>query len=279
MNQTLGASLREARERKGISLRQIATATKISVAALQSLERDDFAKLPGGIFSRAFVRSYAIEVGLDPDETVQRFLEEYEGEPRPLVGGRSAVVATPRPASTPKPAVVADLTPESDFESRQRMASVVFKLVAVSVPIAAAILYFGARDATAPRSSVTAAPPPAAQETPQLHPALSHPAGTGVPQSDIQSVPTPDVDSLTLEVAASGDCWAKLTADGTVVVSRLLKAGERETRAFHDVALLQVGDASACAILINGRAARPLGSPRQVREVRITRDNYTGFLP
>ena len=34
-------------------------------------------RLPGGIFSRAFVRGYALEVGLDPDETVQTFLEEY----------------------------------------------------------------------------------------------------------------------------------------------------------------------------------------------------------
>ena len=61
-----GGKLRLARERRGISLRQIAASTKISVGALEALERNDVSKLPGGIFSRAFVRSYAVEVGLDP---------------------------------------------------------------------------------------------------------------------------------------------------------------------------------------------------------------------
>src|SRR4051794_39535358 len=58
-----GGTLRAARERRGLSLRQIATATKISMLTLEALERNDLARLPGGIFSRAFVRAYALEVG------------------------------------------------------------------------------------------------------------------------------------------------------------------------------------------------------------------------
>jgi len=54
-----------------VSLRQIANATKISIAALEALERNDISRLPGGIFSRAFVRSYAVEVGLDPETTIE----------------------------------------------------------------------------------------------------------------------------------------------------------------------------------------------------------------
>jgi len=60
---SFGGKLRDARESRGVSLRQIANATKISVAALEALERNDISRLPGGIFSRAFVRSYASEVG------------------------------------------------------------------------------------------------------------------------------------------------------------------------------------------------------------------------
>src|SRR5438034_2201293 len=72
-----GSKLRAARERRGMSLRQIAAATKISVNALEALERNDFSRLPGGIFSRAFVRSYASEVGLDPDEAIEEFLAQF----------------------------------------------------------------------------------------------------------------------------------------------------------------------------------------------------------
>ena len=78
-----GGKLRQARERRGISLRQIAASTKISAAALEALERNDISKLPGGIFSRAFVRSYAVEVGLDPDDTVREFLERFNQEAPP----------------------------------------------------------------------------------------------------------------------------------------------------------------------------------------------------
>ena len=75
--------MKRAREAQGVDLRDIATATKISVAALEALERNDYSRLPGGIFSRSFVRSYALAVGLDPDATVNEFvtaLHHYERE-------------------------------------------------------------------------------------------------------------------------------------------------------------------------------------------------------
>jgi cytoskeleton protein RodZ len=72
-----GTRMRRQREERGISLRQIADATKISIGALEALERSDISRLPGGIFSRAFVRSYATEIGLDPEETVRDFMVQF----------------------------------------------------------------------------------------------------------------------------------------------------------------------------------------------------------
>jgi cytoskeletal protein RodZ len=83
-----GARLREARERRGLSLREIADATKISARSLEALERNDIVRLPGGIFSRAFVRAYALHVGLDPEETISEFMASFpddsvtQGHPR-----------------------------------------------------------------------------------------------------------------------------------------------------------------------------------------------------
>jgi cytoskeletal protein RodZ len=83
-----GAMLRDARERRGLSLRLIADTTKISIRALEALERDDITRLPGGIFSRAFVRAYAVEVGLDPEQTIAEFITRFplesvtQGHPR-----------------------------------------------------------------------------------------------------------------------------------------------------------------------------------------------------
>ena len=72
-----GAKMKRLREERGVSLRQIADATKLSVSALEALERNDISRLPGGIFSRGFVRSYAIEVGLDPEQTVRDFIGQF----------------------------------------------------------------------------------------------------------------------------------------------------------------------------------------------------------
>ena len=72
--------MRHIREQRGVSLRQIAQTTKLSVIALEALERSDTSRLPGGLFSRAFVRSYAAEIGADPEETVRDFLAQFPHE-------------------------------------------------------------------------------------------------------------------------------------------------------------------------------------------------------
>src|ERR1700752_5217382 len=72
-----GGRLRAARENRGVSLRQIAARTKISVGVLEALERNDISRLPGGIFTRAFGRSYAIEVGLEPEEMIQEVVTQF----------------------------------------------------------------------------------------------------------------------------------------------------------------------------------------------------------
>src|SRR4030095_2827466 len=65
-----GASFKKARESKGISLDQIAKTTRISTRFLAAIESEEFHLLPGGVFNRGFVRSFAESVGLDPNQAV-----------------------------------------------------------------------------------------------------------------------------------------------------------------------------------------------------------------
>lgn len=71
--ETFGPRLRSERERRGISLETIASVTKVGVELWEGLERNDFSRWPTGIFARAFVRDYALAVGLDPDEVIDEF--------------------------------------------------------------------------------------------------------------------------------------------------------------------------------------------------------------
>jgi cytoskeletal protein RodZ len=56
------------RRNRGISLEQIAAATKIGVRSLDAIERGEFSKLPGGIYNTSYIRQYARAI--DYDESI-----------------------------------------------------------------------------------------------------------------------------------------------------------------------------------------------------------------
>ena len=261
-----GGKLRLARERRGISLRQVAASTKISVATLEALERNDISKLPGGIFSRGFVRSYAIEVGLEPDETVREFLDRFPGEPAP---------ASHVPVAIPEE--------ESQFESQQRMAGVMLKLVLVSLPIIAVILYFTFRSRPA---DVVGPPPTTAGQAASVEsaPSAAAPSAAAPPsqtpgEAPAASLPAaPVAGSMRIEMHPTGECWVRLTVDGERIMERVMQPGEREARDVKDTAIVEVGDAAAFAFSINGRPGRSLGGPGERKTARITRATMGDFL-
>ena len=147
----LGIRLKEARVARGISLRDIAAATKISVVALEALERSDYSRLPGGIFSRAFVRAYALAVGLDPEAAVNDFLAEFARYEREAERNKK------RPEITPD---------DLHFVERQRKALRTLRLVIVAVAVLALVavgyfvfVWWPARNATAESTPRTLAAP------------------------------------------------------------------------------------------------------------------------
>ena len=82
MASTLGEKLRQAREARGISITEVAEQTRISRLYLESIENDDYRPLPGGIFNKGFVKSYARHVGVDEAEALSdysRIIAEQDG--------------------------------------------------------------------------------------------------------------------------------------------------------------------------------------------------------
>ena len=279
-----GAKLREARERRGVTLRQIANATKISVGVLESLERNDISKLPGGIFGRAFVRSYAVEVGLDPEETIQDFIAQFPNDS----------VTAGHPASDQGEDHVA-------VESDRRTAGTFVWLIAVSVPIAAGLFYFStlrSAPAASEPTAATSAPAPASRPVPAAAaPVISEPAvpaagSSGAAPAVTTPAPVPAAappdappllaapasNQLTVAVTAKRPCWVSATVDGRKAIERLLKAGEQQTVTVHSDMVLTAGDASAIALRFNGADARALGKAGEVVTARINLTNYKDYL-
>ena len=78
-----GAELREARERLGWNLAEVAAALRIKLAYLQALEDGRIDALPGNAYTLGFLRTYATTLGLDPDDVARRFRAEAHGVNRP----------------------------------------------------------------------------------------------------------------------------------------------------------------------------------------------------
>jgi cytoskeleton protein RodZ len=273
-----GSVLREAREKRGVSLRQIAVNTKISMLALEALERNDIRKLPGGIFSRAFVRSYAREVGLDPERTVREFVSRF-----PDQGGHEEA-----PAPHEEDGALA--------EHVHRWYGGALRVTGFLVPIVLVVLYFGFGQRLWPRApdnSRASAPQPAAAEAteratapppamvpvpaPAETPAVVAEPSAAEPSSGL--APTDPDTTLVIRLAPGDDCWVLVTVDQDEPFQQLMRAGEtRQVRAREQV-VLTVGNAGVLAYSVNGLPGRSLGSPGAVvKDIRITRENYKTFI-
>jgi len=93
------------RQKRGVTLEQIAETTKISMRFLRAIEDEEFEKLPGGIFSTSYLRQYASEIGFDESELLSHYNEVMypssspdsltAGEPPRSLLGRWLGFATP----------------------------------------------------------------------------------------------------------------------------------------------------------------------------------------
>ena len=263
----VGGKLREARERRGISLPQIANSTKIAVSVLDALERDDISRLPGGIFGRAFVRSFASEVGLDPEATIQEFMAQFAQD--------SVTVGHPQSEQ---------IDDNEALESDRRMAAAFLGLIALSVPIAGVVLYFSMAGWRTP----AAAERPAITVTSAAEAPATAPAGASGPPNDALTTATTPAekptargatsDRLTVMLSVKRRCWISVTVDGQKQIERVLEAGEQRSVDVHRELMLRTGDAGAMSMTLNGADAKPLGRSGEVVTVRLNLANFKEYL-
>jgi cytoskeletal protein RodZ len=73
MAESIGEKLRLARETRGVALRDISEQTRISMRYLEAIEADDYGRLPGGIFTRSFIRAYAKFIAYGEDQAMEEY--------------------------------------------------------------------------------------------------------------------------------------------------------------------------------------------------------------
>ena len=257
----VSGTLRAARERAGLSLEDLSARTRIKLAFLEAIEAGQFETLPGEFFTRAFLRTYAREVHLPPDQIVGAFDASRTPVPRPIPDrpqatepriGRGSLIQTPWILSATGMVPVA-----------------VIALVLVTT------IYMWARPVAPGPDVASESTGERVGTTGRAEAPAPAPAPAAVP---VAASPSVDPEFLVVEISTTAPTWITATADGERAAYRLFATGERLTIRARDELSFRLGNAGAFQYSINGTAGRPVGRSGNVREFRISRDNYRDLL-
>ncbi len=246
---SLGEQLRRARLERGVNLREVSEQTRITMRHLEAIEADDYKSLPGGIFNKSFIKSYARHVGF-PEA---RALELYERT------ARERGFQNEEPATSPQRSRVY-------MGDTSRSPLMTYGLSAVIVGLLILAVYGGLRyyrrtDAEGPGAAPT--PTPAA--------AASQPGAAATP------APPPAAAGFKVQLKSTRPFWLTSWQEGDKKKrGRFLKPDTPED--YEPTAPLNLHydrvSADALQVTVNGRTLR---TPADTTTWTITKDNYTQF--
>lgn len=298
--QTLGQRLRAEREKKGLTIPELASRTRIRSHYFESIEADKPEEFPGRFFYRSFLRQYAELLELPESEVhseIERSLLEEQSEKAEL----DASVPGFKPEVPPMPTGRINMGEET-----RRWVIRLSGLLAVLV-LCSFVYFFWQRwgqryfdetwRAVATRPSkpapshpqsarATAPAAPAAQNnpTPPTNPdgtpvapagaAGQQPPTAGQPEVKVDSPPPGVPVQGKIEVRASDYCWIGGWRDGKQFVSYTLHPGESRIVEGGGALRLQFGNSGGVAITVDGKVLQPIGAKGERRTLEYQNGTY-----
>lgn len=269
---SLGEKLQQAREARGISISEVAEQTRISSHYLEGIEADDYRALPGGIFNKGFVKSYAKFVGVDEQEALQDYAR--------LVASQENEVEDD--LKTYNPEVLTD-----DRSASSKVSTIVFAVIILGLMtwgVLTLIPYLqgdqsqagvpaGENDAVANSDDGGATTAGNNQTSPDSSPTAAAP-----------DEPLPSTDEIKVEFKPAGETISvQATVDGKVQSSNATPA-EPVTYTAQESLVLRYyrGFADQVRLTLNGRQITPPSEPRikgaNGIEFEINKNNITEIL-
>ena len=274
-----GEKLRRERELRGISLDQIATATKISTRMLKALEDEKFDLLPGGIFNKGFIRAYAKFLGIDEDQAVADYVAAN--------GPEEPINNLPQIADIPDKPVR-----QVDDEGTISWNTIVVLVLLVATGYGGWTYYKHhkaereSRVASAPIPAPSTAPVEApanpmtpktvdvgttkspaktsAETTAKRVPGTVNTSPAALKTDSSEPAPKPAVD---LVIRTSEESWVQAIADGKTAFSETLPAAtEKHVTAARRITLT-IGNAGGVEVTYNGATLPDIGGPGKVRTI------------
>lgn len=255
MAESLGEKLRKAREERDISISEVAEQTRISALYLEAIENDDYRPLPGGIFNKGFVKSFAKYVGVDEGEA----LLEYSR----IAASQEA--AEKDPIDRYKPEVLTD-----DRSGPSLLPTIIFSIVILGLLAWGIILLVNYLQEPASPANST--------------PANSASSNTNIAAPTPERTPVAEVEEIRLRIETSAEELAiQSTVDGKVGAAVLQPGKGWETEANESIRISYYkGLADTLNITVNGKKVEtplpPSDWPRVGFEFEINKGNIREIL-
>ncbi len=282
---SIGETLRRERTKRNLDLDQISRDLKISCRMLTAIENERFDQLPGGVFSRSFVRQYARYLGLDEQEFAVRLSEILEpaAPPAPQFPAETTVQPVASPIQLPRlqdwqalgggggrsvwrsplvslgMVVVAMLGCAGIYAWWQRTPHTVKARQTSEVEEQAALPSAApARNPAAASDSVNATQPAAAQLSPAVE------AGPAVSSNA----------PVRVELTAAEPAWVEMKSDGHITFSGVLETNQSRAVDANTMVVLILGNAGGVSISLNGKSIGSVGGKGQVRNLQLTSGGF-----
>ncbi len=286
---TLGEELRRKREDRNIDLNDIAESTKIGIRFLKAIEADNYAILPGGIFTRSFIRAFAKRVGMNEDEAMDMYAQQVA--PPPVV---EQPADTHQKSSKHPPSIIQSYennappprkkssksAPETNWSS---VFIIIGILIVVGIIIAALVRQINKNQATQ-----VVIPETPKVEQPQSEPPSNQTASTqnsnqqpSTPTEQPQAPNLASSDSLKVRIEAKeNDIWVQFQADEAKPAQVILKPGEgQDIPPALSAVKIKYGNKQSLKLIINNKEANiPADLPEWKGNILISRDNLQTFF-
>ncbi len=299
-----GLDLKAFRESRGLTIEAIYNATKVRPAFLEAIESGNYEVLPERIYSEAFIKSYAAQIGVNPEDILSRYRRflnvpapgkapdkkaEKKAEKRKDEGKPQAVPA-PEPKAEPSKSPEAPVVKSPLNVQKKRFSRVAISLILTVLVVCGGFLYFLlSDDASSPELLMKVekpAAPPAPDtkdmktaETPQ-QPAAEQPGTNPVPPAPAgQSAPAADMkpaaaSSNKLVIHANELTWISVTEDGGPPYQIMLRPGDNLERTAGKF-MLDIGNAGGIVVNFNGTDMGVPGRSGQVVHLILPQETPT----
>jgi len=296
-SETLGSYLKNQRESKKISLREVAKNTRVREHILKAIEEDRYELLPPYTYVKGFLSAYAKYLKLDESEVLLRYERVLKGEPvapphaelpKPAPPPPKPPKPAPPPPKPPKPAppppkpkkeisATIPSKPRKKIEWNTKQTWVIAGVIAASL----VLFYFFSPYSSRPPESVPERPAPekAAVEEEPAAPTPPIAAVTSVPrekpvikgkESVVPSSPVasstsiPEKKPLSLQLKALEETWVRLDVDDQSGRGMTLKPGEDISVQASNRIRMILGNAGGLDLTLNGKKLEKFGKSGEV---------------